>query len=125
MGPHQKLAVAHGNLVRIVELEEEEMGGRELAAHQKNVLKVRYDVCKDRLITGGLDSHLKFFSASDFKVAYNIKTPSEVYSLDFSSDGNHYALGLNDSSLLVRSRVLLKDAEEDEEEKMFKLESGF
>jgi hypothetical protein len=56
------------------------------------------------------------------KVVYSIKAPSEVTSLDVSSDGNHYALGLNDSSLLIRSRAALQDKEEDEEEKMYRLE---
>jgi U3 small nucleolar RNA-associated protein 15 len=87
-------------------------------------LNVRYDRFKNRLVSGGLDQHLKFFDADSFKVVYNIKTPSEIYSMDFSRDGSHYAMGLNDSSLIVRSKIALKTKEQDDEEKMFNLESS-
>ena len=30
--------------------------------------------------------------------------PSEVVAFDVSPDGNHFSLGLNDSSLIVRSK---------------------
>lgn len=32
--------------------------------------------------------------------------PSEVVAFDVSPDGNHFSLGLNDSSLIVRSKQL-------------------
>ena len=39
-------------------------------------------------------------------MAYKIKVPSEVVAFDVSPDGNHFSLGLNDSSLIVRSKQL-------------------
>ena len=87
---------------------------------QKPATRVRYDAHRDRIIAGGLDSQLKFFQASadspnDLQVAYKIKLPSEIFALDFSADGNHFALGLNDGSLLIKSKSIEKDEEIDEE----------
>lgn len=60
-------------------------------------------------MAGGLDSQLKFFSVSDdhqLSVAYKIKVPSEIFGLDFSADGNHFAMGLADGSLVIKSKML-------------------
>ena len=47
---------------------------------------------------------------------------SELMTLDASCDGNHLALGLNDGSLIIKSKKLEKaEAEIDEEEKMMKM----
>ena len=78
---------------------------------QKPALRVRYDCNRDRIIAGGLDGQLKFFQSesetpNNLQVAYKIKLPSEVFGLDFSSDGNHFALGLNDGSLIIKSKLI-------------------
>ena len=44
--------------------------------------------------------------------------PSEIFGLGVSQDGNHYALGLNDGSLIVRSKQL-EEAAVDEEQELF------
>ena len=44
-------------------------------------------------------------------VCYKIKVPSEIHALDFSADGNHFAMGLNDGSLVIKSKML--DAHEE------------
>lgn len=70
---------------------------------------MRYDANRDRVIAGGLDNQLKFFSIGEnnqLEVAYKIKVPSEIFALDCSSDGNHFAMGLNDGSLIVKSKQL-------------------
>lgn len=76
---------------------------------QKPCLKVRYDHSKNRVIAGGLDSQLKFFQVSgeeqdQLQVEYKIKVPSEIFAFDIAKDGNHFALGLNDSSLIIKSK---------------------
>jgi len=35
--------------------------------------------------------------------------PSEIVAFDISPDGNHFSLGLNDSSLIVKSKQLEKE----------------
>jgi len=83
-------------------------------------MRVRYEPTRDRLILGSLDCHLKFFD-SECRVVYNVKMPSEVMNLSLSSDGHHYAVGLNDGSLVVRSKQIAKEIdEEDPEQKLFK-----
>jgi hypothetical protein len=37
-------------------------------------------------------------------VEYKIKVQSEIFAFDISKDGNHFALGLNDSSLIIKSK---------------------
>ena len=45
--------------------------------------------------------------------------PSEIFAFDFSADGNHFALGLNDGSLLIKSKLIEKSGDEvDEEQKL-------
>ena len=70
---------------------------------------MRYDKGRDRVIAGGLDSQLKFFTVTDehdIFVSYKIKVPSEIFALDFSGDGNHFAMGLSDGSLVIKSKML-------------------
>lgn len=107
-------AVANGYLVSLVDIRKDSEVVRTIHAHQKTVLKVRYDVNRQRLITGGSDSHLKFHDLAAEKVMYTIKLPSEILSMDISSDGNHYALGLVNGTLLVRSRKFDNELEDDE-----------
>jgi U3 small nucleolar RNA-associated protein 15 len=88
---------------------------RTINAHQKTVLKVKYDSVKERLITGGSDSHMKFHDLAEQKVMYTIKLPSEILSMDISSDGQHYSLGLANGTLLVRSRKFEPELDENDE----------
>lgn len=70
-------------------------------------MKLAYDQERKRVLAGGLDNQLKFFSFDEdetMKVAYKIKLPSELFAIDFSADGNHYAMGLNDGSLIIKSK---------------------
>jgi len=72
-------------------------------------MRVRFDKARNRVIAGGLDSQLKFFDLNDdhkLSVAYKIKVPSEIFALDFSTDGNHFAMGLSDGSLVIKSKLL-------------------
>ena len=83
-------------------------------------MKVSFDRQKKRLLAGGLDNILKYFSFNEditqgLKVEYKLKVPSEIFSLSFSHCGNHYALGLNDSTLIIKSKLLEEAKEEDEE----------
>lgn len=48
------------------------------------------------------------------KVMYTVKLPSEVLSFDISSDGENYALGLLNGTLLVRSKKFTKEDEEED-----------
>jgi len=108
-------AVANGNFVSLIDIRRESEVIRTINAHQKTVLNVRYDKIKQRLISAGADCHLKFHDLVNEKVMYTIKLPSEILSFDMSSDGQNYALGLINGTLLVRSKKFTKEDEEDED----------
>ena len=42
----------------------------------------------------------------ELKVVYKVKLPSELFAMDFSVDGNNYAIGLNDGSFIIKSKKL-------------------
>ena len=124
----EQVVVANGNSITLVDIQKSVDALCELSfdektsfyPFQKPALKVRYDSHRDRIVAGGLDSQLKFFQATadapnDLQVAYKIKLPSEIFAFDFSADGNHFALGLNDGSLIIKSKSIEKDEEIDEE----------
>lgn len=54
----------------------------------------------------------------ELKVVYKVKLPSELFAMDFSVDGNHYAIGLNDGSLIIKSKKFDTVETKDEEEKL-------
>ena len=85
-------------------------------------MRVRYEEKRGRVIAGGLDNQLKFFEVSnlgELKLAYKVKVPSEIFCMDVSPDGNHYSIGLNDGSLLIKSKLLESlTTELDEETKL-------
>jgi len=130
-----RLAVANGSTITLVQIvprtqegleegEEAELTLRiigECHVFQKPIMKLRYDKVRDRIVAGGLDNHLKFLSVEDsetttqLKIVYKIKVPSEIFAVDLSSDGNHFALGLNDGSLIVKSKQIEAEKEQDEE----------
>lgn len=57
-----------------------------------------------------MDKQLKFFELQNeerdsLQVVYKSKVPSEIFAFDVSKDGCHYAMGLNDCSIVVKSKV--------------------
>lgn len=106
-----QLIVAHGNALSVAAVANGSLLEHRTTFYpfQKSATRVRYDQARDRVIAGGLDSQLKFFTVTNdhqVQVSYKIKVPSEIFSLDFSSDGNHFAMGLADGSLLIKSKQL-------------------
>jgi len=105
-----RVVVAQGNTLTLAKMDESSIRRlNDFYPFQKPCLKVKYDATKKRVIAGGLDSHLKFFSVGgsdmdQLQVDYKIKVPSEIFAFDVSKDGNHFALGLNDSSLIIKSK---------------------
>jgi WD40 repeat protein len=108
-------AIANGNYISLIDIRNTEEMVRTINAHQKTVFNVRYDSHKKRLISSGGDCHLKFHDLESEKVMYTVKLPSEILSFDISSDGENYALGLLNGTLLVRSKKFTKEDDEEEE----------
>lgn len=107
---NDRLVVAQGNTLTLAKINETSIRRlNDFYPFQKPCTKVRYDQAKNRIIAGGLDNQLKFFAVSgsdndQLTVEYKIKVPSEIFAFDVSKDGNHFALGLNDSSLIIKSK---------------------
>ena len=106
-----QLLIANGNALSVAEIDATNslIAKNNFYPFQKPATRVRYDKGRDRVIAGGLDSQLKFFTVTDehdISVAYKIKVPSEIFGLDFSGDGNHFAMGLADGSLVIKSKML-------------------
>ena len=58
---------------------------------------------------------MKFFSCDDssnLTVTYKIKVPAQVFAFDMSTDGNHFAMGLSDGSLIIKSKLLEEEKAE-------------
>eukprot|EP00347_Sterkiella_histriomuscorum_P009274 403341835 len=118
-------AVANGNIISNLYINEQTLllKQNEFVAFQKPVMRVQYDKTRDRLLAGGLDNQLKFFQIdekNDLKVSYKIKVPSEIFCMDISADGNHFSMGLNTGSLIIKSKLIEELDQEDEEEKLMK-----
>ena len=81
-------------------------------------MRVRWDPNRERLLAAGMDSQLKFFSYEEkiLKLAYKIRAPQEITSLDISVDGVHFAMGLSTGSLIIKSKALESENELENEE---------
>ena len=105
-----QMLITHGNALSVAEVGTEGLVGKsDFFPFQKPATRVRYDSVRDRVIAGGLDSQLKFFTVTDehdISVSYKIKVPSEIFAFDFSGDGNHFSMGLADGSLVIKSKML-------------------
>lgn len=81
-------------------------------------MRVRWDKTRERLLAAGMDQQLKVFAREEdgtLKVAYKIRLPQEVTSMDVSADGLHFAMGLSTGSLVVKSKLLEAEGEEEED----------
>ena len=122
-----ELYVAHANTISMVSIQDSKLEqAGDFTLFQKPIIKISYDPVRERVLAGGLDSMLKFLEpienegSRSLKVAHKIKLPSEVFSMDMSRDGNHYAMGLNDGSLVIKSKYLeAPDDGLDHQERLF------
>ena len=61
-----------------------------------------------------MDQQLKVFAKDEdgtLKVAYKIRLPQEITSMDVSVDGLHFAMGLSTGNLIVKSKLLEMEGE--------------
>lgn len=108
--PNQKIVLAQGNTLTLASLANNTIRRlNDFYPFQKPCLKVKYDKVRERVIAGGSDCQLKYFQLTgseqdQLTVCYKIKVPSEIVAFDVSPDGSHFSMGLNDSSLIIRSK---------------------
>lgn len=107
------LAVAAGSDVTVLNL----LAGKAehvIRAHQKTVTSLATAQGGTRILTGGLDGHVKVHSTANWEVVAGFKYPAPVLSLavvqsppnkDGSADDRHLAVGLQTGLLSIRTRL--------------------
>ncbi|TKA78758.1 hypothetical protein B0A55_04130 [Friedmanniomyces simplex] len=106
------LASAAGNQVTILDL----IAGKAnhiIRSHQKTVTSLSTGQDDSRLLTGGLDGHVKVHNTTSWKVVAGYKYPSPILSLAVVSPGprmtdredRHLAVGLQTGLLSIRTRL--------------------
>ncbi|KAL7275830.1 U3 small nucleolar RNA-associated protein 15 [Rhizina undulata] len=96
-----------------------------LANHQKTVTALTVSAAGEggmgrRVITGGLDGHVKIYDPVSWKVVYGVKYPAPILSVGVSPDEKHMAVGMVGGLLSIRTRTSGKEkVKEREKEKVF------
>lgn len=100
---------AGGNYVKVWDL----LAGGKLyhhfSNHQKTITTICFDGEYKRLLSGGLDRHVKVYDIKDFSIIANLDYPSPVLAMDLSEDGNHLCVGMTDGAISLRHRQKPRD----------------
>jgi U3 small nucleolar RNA-associated protein 15 len=99
------LASAGGLDVRIWDL----VGGRADALrtmqnHARGVTCLAKTLDGGRLLTGGVDGHIKVYDTQAWKVVHSVKYPGSILSAAVSPDDKHLVVGLASGLLSIRTR---------------------
>lgn len=93
-----------------------------LQNHQKTVtsIAVSSSSAGRRVLTAGLDGHVKIYDPTNWKVVHGIKYPSPVLSIGVSQDEKHLAVGMVGGLLSVRTRSSGKEKiKQNDKDKIF------
>ncbi|CAK7197668.1 U3 small nucleolar RNA-associated protein 15 [Sporothrix eucalyptigena] len=93
-----------------------------LTAHQKTVTSLCLASHGERVVSGGLDGHVKVFETGSWNVVASAKYPSPVLSVSVISagaggDDRHLAVGMVSGVLSIRTRLTGPAAEREKERK--------
>lgn len=82
-----------------------------LQNHQKTVTSIAVSASSAgrRVLTAGLDGHVKIYDPTSWKVVHGVKYPSPVLSVGVSPDEKHLAVGMVGGLLSIRTRSSGKD----------------
>lgn len=78
--------------------------------HQKNVTGLCLDGTKSRLLSCGLDGHVKVYSLETMQTSHGMKLGSPIRSLGISSDNKKLVIGLMNGDLVVRTKKDMSSA---------------
>lgn len=129
------VAVASGNEVCVLDLT---AGKAEhiIRSHQKTVSSLSIAQHRSRLLTGGLDGHVKVHATDSWDVVAGFKYPAPVLSLsivpggsagtDYNREDRHLAVGLQTGLLSLRTRLagMEKARTREKEKKMSAIVAG-
>lgn len=98
---------AHGNSIKIWDLL---VGnGRslhEFSNHQKNISSIAMDSSSNRLLSSGLDGHVKIYSMQSMEVTYGYHYDKPIVSMDINNDNTKVVFGFVDGTVVRRNRSL-------------------
>jgi U3 small nucleolar RNA-associated protein 15 len=98
------LLTAGGNEIKLWDMLS---GGRLMhtfSNHQKNVTGLAFDGTGSRLLSCGLDGHVKVYSLQTMQVVHGMRFGSPLMSLAVSADNKKLLVGFVDGSLMARTR---------------------
>ncbi|EPY50525.1 U3 snoRNP protein Utp15 [Schizosaccharomyces cryophilus OY26] len=79
-----------------------------LTNHQKSVTCLGTNSDNTRLLSGGLDGHVKVYDVADWKVVHGIKYSAPILSLGLSPDDRNLVVGMTNGALSQRTRRVNK-----------------
>lgn len=77
---------------------------RVMQNHAKGVSTLAKTSTGGRLLSGGLDGHLKIYDTTEWKVIHSVKYPHAILSAAVSPDERHLAVGMSNGLLSIRTR---------------------
>eukprot|EP01138_Halocafeteria_seosinensis_P011431 gb/GECG01011675.1/.p1 GENE.gb/GECG01011675.1/~~gb/GECG01011675.1/.p1 ORF type:complete len:685 (+),score=124.48 gb/GECG01011675.1/:1-2055(+) len=77
-----------------------------LSNHQKQITTLCLDGTQERLLSGGLDGHIKFYDLNTYEVAYGFKHSSPILSAAVNADNTRLAIGTTDKTVTVKQRIV-------------------
>jgi U3 small nucleolar RNA-associated protein 15 len=80
------------------------------SSHQKNVTGMCMDGTKSRLLSCGLDGHVKVYSLETMQTTHGMKFGSPIRSMGLSSDNKKLVIGLMNGDLVVRTKKDMSSA---------------
>ncbi|EGX50713.1 hypothetical protein AOL_s00075g139 [Orbilia oligospora ATCC 24927] len=77
---------------------------KQLGNHQKTVTAVA-TASGNRVLSGGLDGHVKVYETREWKVVHGFKYPEPVLCLGVSPDDKHLVVGMSNGLLSIKTRA--------------------
>ncbi|KAJ3226104.1 snoRNA-binding rRNA-processing protein [Clydaea vesicula] len=103
------IASAGGNQIKIWDVLNAVGGSQHqpiqtLSNHQKTVTAMCLDGSNSRILSGGLDHHVKVYGLEDFKVLHSVKYPAPILSICLSPDDTRLIVGMSTGLVSIRQR---------------------
>ncbi|KAF3933125.1 Beta-TrCP [Dactylella cylindrospora] len=92
-----------GNMVNVLDIVAAK-ALKQLSNHQKTVTAVA-TASNNRILSGGLDGHVKVYETREWKVVHGFKYPEPVLCLGVSPDDKHLVVGMSNGMLSIRTRA--------------------
>jgi U3 small nucleolar RNA-associated protein 15 len=74
------------------------------SSHQKNITSLAMDASGSRVLSAGLDGHVKVYSLQTLQVVHGMKFGSPISSIGLSPDSKKLLVGFVDGSLFARTK---------------------